>query len=117
MGTKFSKARSVYGPSIVNKQGLLQSLLAFFGPNLVLRFQLVNKRCYSVLIPSLLPTVLPQKLLRFEAGLLEELLQTKSSDKEFKYIFSTTINNLKGEYVGECDLEGRPSGIGIFITS
>ena len=51
------KIKSAVGPLIVARQGLMHSVLQFFNIRDQIRFQLLNKRCFKVIVPSLLRVV------------------------------------------------------------
>ncbi len=89
------------GLEIVNKQGLMFSLLAFVPDHNLIKLQMINRRCYYVILPLAIKIVrIPKFVKPFE--LMGQVIDPKKVGcKRLQAIF---LEGKMGDYFGEYDL-------------
>jgi hypothetical protein len=117
MGSYWSQKPSVLGPLIVQRQGLIFTLLSFLGPHFVIKFQLVNRRCYDVIVPLLLQEVVLLPL-KAQPEFLSWGLGVGESQVAINVSLEIEIRGAKGKYFGEVkNIVGTPpNGRGFFLA-
>ena len=89
------------GLEIVNKQGLMFSLLAFVPDHILIKLQMINRRCYYVILPLAIKIVRIPKFVKPFELMGQDIDPKKVGCKRLQAIF---IEGKMGDYFGEYDL-------------
>ncbi len=102
----------ILGPKFVTNLNLMSALISWLGNHHRLKFQLINKRCYEIIIPHTLYRVAIPKSLKPFIRMGEDIDPKKVICKHKQKVI---VSDLPGFYNGEVDIATEiPHGRGVF---